>query len=841
MNKDQRTIPRLLMRAYNIFLCNYVVCRYLASMFGFSVSPAIILATTAAALLSVTACSLGRFRTGATTVYMFGVMFAGAIFYDRLRTGWEWFGTRFLKMLASNYDMDLGEIVLKKGSSQRDFLLILVMFLMCMILAIAYESGKNYFGWVSVALAMVVVSLIMNIFPGSLEVVLFFCMMVFFKITVSWERAKGNRIVYYEFGIIAVLALCTVCFMQIFSEEKHEESLESGRVRAYIRRVNNQAGEKIGNFINKRFNQQKEMANAGMAGGVVAKGGIVFSDKTDLLVVVPKDVPQFYLKGYTGATYVNGCWQEDDPTSRRQYYWDDALNSMVSYEPEKNLPFFVMNQLYTDAYRYYDLTDIGLSYSDWQFMEDDDWYYYVVAKYNNTVLNSLRKDIMLPLYRATFSAMPVGADASYTYVPYCSYGSISYNSNMDFIYNREGIPNYLCMNFPGYMDSPSQSVSYYEGSNLLTTSFGGKAKRWSDAYWDYTDARMYYLDVDSRFSTLLWNEVKDHVNDTLEEKVEFVKRYMRQNFTYTTDPPKNQSGKDPVQFFIEDSHAGFCQHFASTAVMMFRLLGIPTRYVEGYIVDSQSIARGTEERWDAVEIAYRDEQKTELMTYVAVKVPNQNAHAWAEIYIQGYGWYPIEVTVGYDRNNEIRYTPSQSVTPTAKSGTPTPGTTRKPLPTGTKKQNTPAEEKTEKRMTPKQMVAWGLVAIFVIAAVVLLMRFGIRRARRRRIFGRKRGREVAVFVYGEIIRLLAYYGLKRAPQEADREFHQRLAPGIPEFQSDTSFAEIVVIAERAAFSEDVISETEIAAMKRYFHGLRKAVLAKKNILQKAVYLLSEGR
>ncbi|MFQ8759732.1 MAG: hypothetical protein ACLSAF_10150 [Intestinimonas sp.] len=28
-------------------------------------------------------------------------------------------------------------------------------------------------------------------------------------------------------------------------------------------------------------------------------------------------------------------------------------------------------------------------------------------------------------------------------------------------------------------------------------------------------------------------------------------------------------------------------------------------------------------------------------------VPDSSAHAWAEIYLDGYGWYPVEVTPGY--------------------------------------------------------------------------------------------------------------------------------------------------------------------------------------------------
>jgi transglutaminase-like putative cysteine protease len=67
---------------------------------------------------------------------------------------------------------------------------------------------------------------------------------------------------------------------------------------------------------------------------------------------------------------------------------------------------------------------------------------------------------------------------------------------------------------------------------------------------------------------------------------------------------------------------GYCVHYATTAALLFRAYGIPARYVTGFLVDPG----------DA------DSQNG------MISVLGKNAHAWVEIYIDGYGWYPIEAT-----------------------------------------------------------------------------------------------------------------------------------------------------------------------------------------------------
>ena len=89
--------------------------------------------------------------------------------------------------------------------------------------------------------------------------------------------------------------------------------------------------------------------------------------------------------------------------------------------------------------------------------------------------------------------------------------------------------------------------------------------------------------------------------------------------TYTLTPPALPQGQDFVEYFLTESHSGYCVHFATAAVVLLRTAGIPARYAEGYCVPS-----GTDGRW--------------------VNVPDYNAHAWVEVYWGDMGWLPVEMT-----------------------------------------------------------------------------------------------------------------------------------------------------------------------------------------------------
>lgn len=96
----------------------------------------------------------------------------------------------------------------------------------------------------------------------------------------------------------------------------------------------------------------------------------------------------------------------------------------------------------------------------------------------------------------------------------------------------------------------------------------------------------------------------------------------------TDNPPAYTGAMSFVAWFLGTAHEGNSAYFATAATLAFRSQGIPTRYVEGY--------RATDDQLTAA-----------VGAGVALNLTAADAHAWTEIYLDGQGWTPVEVTPGY--------------------------------------------------------------------------------------------------------------------------------------------------------------------------------------------------
>lgn len=120
---------------------------------------------------------------------------------------------------------------------------------------------------------------------------------------------------------------------------------------------------------------------------------------------------------------------------------------------------------------------------------------------------------------------------------------------------------------------------------------------------------------------------------TLSEKrarIDAVRHFLETNYTYTKNPGKTPADKDFISYFLTESRKGYCTSFASAAVMLLRASGIPARYAVGLSVDSEDLQNAplTKEGLHAL------------------SVNDHHAHAWVEVYVDGLGWRPCEMTPG---------------------------------------------------------------------------------------------------------------------------------------------------------------------------------------------------
>jgi protein-glutamine gamma-glutamyltransferase len=141
---------------------------------------------------------------------------------------------------------------------------------------------------------------------------------------------------------------------------------------------------------------------------------------------------------------------------------------------------------------------------------------------------------------------------------------------------------------------------------------------------DLTDPQWLVLpdDLPSRVSALAASLVAGSANRL--SAVNAVENYLRTNEKYNLNSPEPADGEDAVDDFLFVSHQGFCEQFATAAVIMLRSQGIPARFVTGYVDGDTTVDPG--------ERVFRD----------------SDAHAWVQVFYPGVGWVNSDPTAGAD-------------------------------------------------------------------------------------------------------------------------------------------------------------------------------------------------
>lgn len=87
--------------------------------------------------------------------------------------------------------------------------------------------------------------------------------------------------------------------------------------------------------------------------------------------------------------------------------------------------------------------------------------------------------------------------------------------------------------------------------------------------------------VEDLFGKIELSDMTDKI-----DYINYVVGYLRKNYKYTMKPGKVPEGRSVVDYFLKDNKKGYCTYFATSAAIILRSAGIPTRYCAGYVVDS---------------------------------------------------------------------------------------------------------------------------------------------------------------------------------------------------------------------------------------------------------------
>ena len=250
-------------------------------------------------------------------------------------------------------------------------------------------------------------------------------------------------------------------------------------------------------------------------------------------------------------------------------------------------------------------------------------------------------------------------------------------------------------------------------------------------------------------------------------------------YTITPDLTNVDPSLDGVENFLRNTKEGYCVQFASAVTLILRELGVPARYVEGYIGnDLDKIDRN-----DFVYGGY---------------IRDYQAHAWVEVYFDGVGWIQYETTPQYYVGMYgAPLTGSESVTPILppEEETTAPVIPDETLPEEETTEDPDSEETTNEEdataaiITKNSLIALGVLV--VLAAIVAVIATIVSRARaaedhRQSIaaqilengFGTNTSEsdrhEMALEISDAVTNLLSYYGLSPKPGEFRDDYAERL-------------------------------------------------------------------
>lgn len=311
-----------------------------------------------------------------------------------------------------------------------------------------------------------------------------------------------------------------------------------------------------------------------------------------------------------------------------------------------------------------------------------------------------------------------------------------------------------------------------------------------------------------------------------------LRSYFQSHYAYDQRPGRTPKGKDFVADFLNDSRRGYCVHFASAAVMLLRAAGIPARYVVGVTVGADELQSASLEKG--------------LPT---MDLDDHHAHAWAEIYVDGLGWRPVEMTPGMkgaddpipeplSEGNEGQPSSPEKAPPQekepAKEDAPNP---QQPAPKPPLPMTTPSlPGQTDGPSSSASSVLFLLFLFLAMtAAAALLIMLRLRRVPRLLEKASAGDNRSFDWLVAYLFRLARFAGHGRN-NESYRAW-AALTEQDPRFAGITHF---LSLAEKRRFSEVALSPSECREASDMARTMRKAVMANLSFWQTWRFLIWKG-
>ena len=259
-------------------------------------------------------------------------------------------------------------------------------------------------------------------------------------------------------------------------------------------------------------------------------------------------------------------------------------------------------------------------------------------------------------------------------------------------------------------------------------------------------------------------------------------------YSYTLEPEGLPEDADVVDYFLFETKEGYCTYFASAEAILCRCIGIPARYVEGVSVDYVN-AEGS---W--------------------YPINEEEAHAWTQVYLDGFGWIDVDATPGYDMG-----TANWEKAEMHKEVEQQQNQQQKLLDEAKEK-----EEQEIKKNKGKQAGRYAAVGAGGLAGAALII-FFITRVLAAYEYRKGSNRKKADLLMKKIMHCMKKSKRSREPEETLRMYAHRLAEN-----GEAETAEVILWYETICYSRKEVSAEEIIWLKDTYAREKKRSRKEKN-------------
>jgi len=181
---------------------------------------------------------------------------------------------------------------------------------------------------------------------------------------------------------------------------------------------------------------------------------------------------------------------------------------------------------------------------------------------------------------------------------------------------------YLLLDKTGSIFNPlhNNAKLRYEGVSRLPTTPAAQLRKAPSSYPDAVRERYLQLPpLDPRIQQLAEQLTAGSHNEF--DKALSIEQYLMTHYRYTLDL-SGPRAEDPLANFLFVRRSGHCEYFASAMTVMLRAVGVPARYVTGFLPGEYNDLGGD---------------------YI---IRESDAHTWVEVYFPSYGWITFDPTPG---------------------------------------------------------------------------------------------------------------------------------------------------------------------------------------------------